>query len=101
MKISVLGYDWNILVLPKKDFKRRFGKITAITLLDTNEVYFRSDRLNLLNVRHEITHAFLKYTCIDELNLSQQQFEEFMCDFTGVHAETVLRLSDQILKELK
>jgi len=101
MKIDILGYPWTITVLPKKQFKKKFRKCKAIALLDKCEIYVREDVFNKLYVTHELTHAFIFYTCKQEVILDDHSWEEFIADLFGIHGETIVQLSKKILKEYK
>ena len=101
MKVQILGYDWTVKVLKVKEFVKRFGKITAINLLDKNEIYLRDDRLTKSNICHEVTHSVFKYSCTEELRLNNAEFEELCCDLVAYHGEAIIRITNKIFKELK
>lgn len=101
MQIKILGYPWTLKVLKKKDFKKKFKKCKAVTLPQKQEIYFREDVVNTLYMRHELAHAFIFYCCKEEITLNDHDWEEFSADFLAIHGETIIKLSDKILRELK
>jgi len=101
MRIKVLGYDWTISILSKKEFKKRFEDCSAVTLTDERKIFIKEDSVNKLFIVHELTHAVSYYTCREELELTQDQFEEYMCDFIALHGEEIFKLAEKILKEIR
>jgi len=101
VKLSVLGYPWQIKLLDPEEFKEKFGKGLAITDTDTQEIHIRSDEFTKRIVCHEIAHAFMHYACTEELNLHGEKAEEFFCDFIGIHGEEIIRLTKLVMRRLK
>ena len=104
MKISVLGHDWEILAVSDKvfDFHNNTEEcnIGGMTKFSDKKIYLRKDHVDKLYIGHELTHAFYYYLCLDQLELTQKQNEEVLCDFVGLHGETIVNLTMKILKEL-
>lgn len=100
MIINILGDSWKVTVIPIKTFKQRFKQCTAITLINSKEIFFTQDSMIFLYVAHEITHAFYYYMCKQELKLSTHDDEEFTCDFVAIHGKQILDLTDKVIKKL-
>lgn len=100
MKISVLGYPWEVLVLPKKELRKRFGKCSAIMVPTERRIYLRKDRVDYLHIAHELTHAAVYYLCKAEIQYTDESWEEMMADFVGIHGQMIHETTTKILKKL-
>lgn len=100
MKILILGYKWQVKVLSKKELKKAFGKCSAIMVPDQKTIYLREDRIDYLHIAHEVSHAVVFYTCKDEVQFDDASWEEYLCDFVGLHGAMIHELTTKILKKL-
>jgi hypothetical protein len=100
MNIKILGYDWKVKVLSKKDLKKAFGKCSAIMVPSDKTIYLRKDRVDYLHIAHEVSHAVIFYTCKAEVQYDDDSWEEYCCDLIGLHGQAIHELTLKILKDL-
>jgi hypothetical protein len=106
MKISVLGYPWEIKVLGEAEFVKSTKRMktegcAAFTSISDRQIFLMEKNITKQIVIHEFTHAFYSYLCIESAELSPLQQEEVFCEMMATHGETVLKLSNKVLRRLK
>lgn len=102
IKIKILDQDWKIYVLDEDEFIERFGDgDAAVTLPDIRECYFSEYDISRDIVRHELFHMYAASANLRSAALSIEQFEEFLAEMYGNHADRMLRLSRKLYKQLK
>lgn len=100
--LQILDRTWKAEVLDPDDFHDRFeADEAACALLDTREIYFASDELNLATVIHELVHAYVAGLCLNSASISTHQLEEIMADLFAIHHATIVRQAKALLKELR
>jgi len=54
----------------------------------------------MYNVRHEVMHAYIFNTCVDEATMDQDEFEEIICGIVGRAIDYLIEDSNNIYKQL-
>jgi hypothetical protein len=100
--VLILGKRWKVRRLCPASFKRLYGADTdAIChLTPDRKIDFRSDKLIITTIRHEVTHAMLSELCIGSAELSREAFEEVVAEMVGEHGPELLSISRRVLKVL-
>lgn len=100
MKVRILGHVWTVHVHSDKEFNEdaENAELGAYILPVEKEIHFPRSSLVEHIVRHEITHAFYVYTCVTEFGMSQENMEEFVCEFMALHADAILDVSRKIIR---
>ncbi len=97
MKISLYGYDWEVLFVDKDD--KDLGKnIDGITLYNDMKILVRNDLNPIMQkecLTHELTHAVL----CTQGRCYQKKFDlEEVCEFVGFCGALIVECADAIMK---
>lgn len=104
MIVKINGVKWEIMWV-KKGSKKLFCDDTqclGVTYFDKKRIYLDrglSEKVFEETTVHELTHAFL-YGYGVELN-EENNIEETICDFIGMHIKKILKLTSKIVKVWK
>ncbi len=97
----VMDTPWLFRVVTTDEFLGLFpddGDASAVTMADTQEVFFIAEDFNLGLVRHEVRHTFLAELCIDDANLTIEQFEEINCTLDEKRWDDMGKLSLKVFE---
>lgn len=98
--ISIIGHPWAIDYLTPKQYVRKWGNDSyAITETDEKCIYFVQDFTNLETIRHELAHAYASQLSLTELQLDDDQVEEFFCELVGKYALTIAMQAETVHAE--
>lgn len=101
LKYELVGHEWKMFMCtPKKYAEMHGGGSVAITDIDKREIYFRSDAFTLETVRHELVHAYVIMFNFVELDLCEEQTEEFFAELFGKHGEVMVHQATEIFEAL-
>ena len=93
---------WKVVLSSVEEYEEMHGDdSSAITLLDSKEIHFKTDHINLETVTHEISHVYMSYTIIELKSLKIEDLEEFFCDFNGKYAFNICKVSKKVFKILQ
>ncbi len=99
--ISIIGHPWQVEYLTPKQYTRKWGADSyAITETDEKCLYFVQDFTNLETIRHELSHAYASQLSLTELQLDDDQVEEFFCEMIGKYALVIAMQAEQVHTEL-
>lgn len=93
-KVEVLNREWSVVVKSDKEHQRSFQNCHAIALLYERIIYVRKSSVNEETIRHELAHAYTHELSFVELQLDDDQVEEFFC-------ELIAKYSDKITSDAK
>lgn len=100
MKIEINGKHWTIEERPTNDSFLYWenGRLTGSThyfhkLIVIDETLLKESKETVL--RHELTHAFLHETQIQQ---KDEYTEEELCDFVGIYGEQIQKIVDGYFK---
>lgn len=98
---TIVGHPWKIFLhRPKKYRELHGGDSVAITDTDKREIHFRTDELTLETIRHELVHAYVVLFNFVELDLDDDQTEEFFAELFGKHGEVMAHQAVEIFEML-
>lgn len=100
VKVKVLNQTWKVYLLSDKAHGKKFGSCHAIALIDENKIYVRKSSLNEPTVIHELTHAYAAALSLTELELDEDQMEEFFCELFSRHGEQIIKDAKDICQKL-
>lgn len=91
--------DWSIVVLPSKTYLKDHGDDShAITEFTENCIYVDVESLNLINIIHELGHAYFASCMTSSADLSALAVEEIFCEILGNHATEIVALGKRLLR---
>ncbi len=94
MNILVVNKKWKIIVRSDKVHDSRYPDCHAIAIMDDRKIHVRKSSLNETTVIHELIHAYCYELSFHELQLDDDQVEEF-------YAELFAKYGKQILQDAK
>lgn len=98
--VTIVGHPWNVEYMKPRQYIRKWGSDSkAVTDTDEKCLYFVQDFTDLETIRHELTHAYANQLSIDELQLDEDQIEEFFCEMVGKYALTIAMQAEMIHTE--
>ena len=102
MVVIIKGIKYNVRILSKKSYTKKYSNSYAHVNRDSREIIFRDDHIKKTTVIHEVTHAFINTLCLGSCNdLTLEDFEEIICEMLEVHLMDINRVSNEILSFLK
>lgn len=101
MKILVVNKYWKIIVRTDKTHNARFPDCHGITDDTTKRIHIRRSSLNKATVLHELVHAHQYELSFDELQLDEDQVEEWFAELFGKYGETMIEDAKSILSRYK
>lgn len=102
MKITILNQKWTCVSYRLKTYNRRCGSDSvALCETDIRKISFLKDGLTIETVIHELVHAYAAELSFAELDLDEDQAEEFWCELFARQGIHILTLASEIFNELK
>lgn len=100
-KINVLGSQWALKFLKEKSYTKNQGDgHLAITHFESRIIYFNLSSLTKETIIHELVHAYTAQLSLTELDLDEDQTEEFFCEMFAKHGKTILDQSEEIYADV-
>lgn len=101
LKFQVLGKPWMLRVLKRRKFAITHGLgAVAATYVNRRVIDLGPDGLDIETIRHELVHAFFGELCLNSATLDRDAFEEITAEFVSKRAPELLKIADEILKQL-
>jgi hypothetical protein len=97
IKIRVLNKTWSIIVRNDKAHDKRFEKCHAVAILQDRKIHIRKSSLNIETIIHELCHAYQHELSFYELQLDEDQIEEWFCELWAKYGEIIIRDSKNII----
>jgi hypothetical protein len=106
MKTEILGTPWNIVLytddkLFLKEVADGHEDTEALTDPDTNTIYIRKSRLSVVNIRHELFHAYIVMCCAAHSDIERDSLEEIACEIVGRYGARLVEQANEIYNEFK
>lgn len=91
--------EWSLIVKPSKDYEKDHGSDShANTEFGENCIYVDVASLNLVNILHELGHAYFASCMTNSADLSPLAVEEIFCEIIGAHATELVSLGRRLLR---
>lgn len=101
MNIFILNTKWKIVVRTDKAHDSRFPNSHGITVWEDRKIHIRQSSLDKVTLLHEMLHAYKFVLSYYELELDEDQVDEFHCELWAKYGEQMLIDADRILEKNK
>jgi hypothetical protein len=101
MLINLLHKKWRIVVRSDKVHNEKFPDTHAVAILDDRKIHIRKSSLNVETVTHELVHALAHELSFTELQLDDDQIEEFFCELFAKYGRSLLQAAESVVKHYK
>lgn len=101
MLINLLHKKWRVVVRSDKVHEERFPQTHAVAVLEDRKIYIRKSSLNMETITHELVHALTYELSFTELQLDDDQVEEFFCELFAKYGRNLLQIADSVVKAYK
>lgn len=102
MIIKILNKKWKIKVLNPTKYRKTIGEGSAAEChTEIKTIFIHQDSMDLKTIRHELGHAFCSELGMVELQLDEDQMEEFFCELLARHFDDVKEISERVYKYFK
>jgi hypothetical protein len=105
MKIRVVASWWTIEIHSDKDFAnlffKEYGRCHAVTIIEDKKIHVRVRSLNKISLIHELVHAYQEEMSFWELQLDDDQVEEFFCELWAKYGEKISANVRRFFKAIK
>jgi hypothetical protein len=98
--VSVLTKSWKIIVRSDKLHLRYFPETHAIAVLDDRKIHVRKSSVNAETFIHELVHAYQYELSFYELQLDDDQVEEWFAELMAKYGETMIRDAKELVSRL-
>lgn len=99
IKIDVLTKKWGICIRSDKAFNKKFPDCHAIALLEDRRIFVRKSSVNIETILHELVHAYQYELSFHELQLDDDQVEEWYAELFAKYGETMLKHAKSIVQQ--
>jgi hypothetical protein len=101
-EILIFGNKWKVFLAEEEKYIKIWGDTDAAhTLPSKKEIHFNDGELTQGIVRHELFHAFVSESSVDNSGLDGDQMEELAATLFEKHGDRITRLARKVYKELK
>lgn len=104
LRRKINGDKWIIKIVDSEEMGmlREDGEhIAALCIPSEKAIFVEEDSINVVNVTHELVHAYFSYLYLDDTNdIKLADFEEIMCTFFASKGEEIVTKGKKITKDL-
>ena len=100
-QVEINGDDWTIYLAGDDDSLIASENSDAETDFHKREIVIRQDAVNLKVIRHELWHAYMGYTYLEDTNINSSDAEEVAACLFSDRGEKIIDKSHLILAKLK
>ena len=103
LTIPIKGYPYKVYLLNQTDYiKKHKDNSLAHVHKHDKTIVFRKDHIEKKIIVHEVTHAFLNQCHLGSCDsLDVEDFEEIVCELMEDHIQDIVKVSNEIYRELK
>lgn len=101
MNIHVVNKKWKIIVRTDKVHNERFPDCHAMAILDDRRIHIRRSSLNVITVLHELIHAYQYELSYYELQLDEEQQEEFFAELFAKYGKIMIQDAERLVSQYK
>lgn len=102
MKLKVGDTNWKVRLLTPEQFIDIHGEenkeTAAMTDTGTHIIDFRNDCIDIINVRHELFHAYFSLSLVSDSHLDKDATEELSANIIGKYGEQLVNNSKKVYK---
>ena len=100
--IKIMDFKWKVILLDEEEYIEKHGDDAAAhTSEEYREIVFNEEELNLINVKHEVWHAYRYSMGTHAAGLTANQEEEISAELFAARGDQMTRLARKIHKDLK
>ena len=99
MKIRVLDKKWKIIVRSDAAHDRRFPETHAVAILEDRKIHVRFSSLNNVTLIHELIHAYQFELSFHELELDDDQTEEWYAELFAKYGPQIIDDVEKLLSQ--
>lgn len=100
VNVSVLNKTWKVTVRSDKLHEKLFPETHGIAVLDDRLIHIRRSSLNAETLIHELVHAYQYELSFYELQLDEDQVEEWFAELLAKYGEIIIRDAKMIVSKL-
>jgi hypothetical protein len=107
LTIQVKGATWTYRCLSNEEYKKEHSDSPdscAMTIPDSRRMDFKKERMTkyaILDVRHELLHAYVTEIFIRATNASTGDVEEVCAEIFSYHADEMIKQAEEMAKKLR
>lgn len=98
--VSVLAKTWKVIVRSDKLHERYFPDTHAIAVLDDRKIHVRKSSVNAETLIHELVHAYQYELSFYELQLDDDQVEEWFAELIAKYGEIIFSNAEELVSRL-
>lgn len=99
-KIQILTKKWCVVVRSDKHHEKLYPETHAIAVLEDRKIHVRKSSVNLETLIHELVHAYQYELSFYELQLDDDQVEEWYAELFAKYGETIIKEARAIVSSL-
>ena len=97
---NVIGEPWLAVFMDFKEYAAVCGDDSkGLTDTEKKRIYVNLRTSDLETIRHEIGHAYAAQMSLTELQLDEDQIEEFFCEIIGKYGKYIINQAEDIYRE--
>lgn len=96
----VIGKKWKVVARSDRWHDREYPETHAIAVLDDRKIFVRRSSLNAETLIHELVHAYQYELSFYELQLDDDQIEEWFAELISKYAQTMIDDAKRLVNEL-
>lgn len=100
VKIKVLNKTWKVIVRSDKHHEKLYPSSHAVAILDDRKIHVRRSSLNITTITHELIHAWQAELSFYELQLDDDQVEEFFAELFAKYGQEILTTARLVVNSL-
>lgn len=101
MIVKVVNKKWKIIVRTDKSHDAKFEKCHAIAIMEDRKIHVRKSSLDVITVIHELIHAYCHELSFHELQLDDDQVEEFYAELFAKYGKTIIQDAERLIRAYK
>lgn len=101
MQFFVLNKKWKMVVRTDKAHDLRFPNSHGVAVFEDKKIHIRKSSLDMVTILHEMLHAYKFELSFYELELDDDQVDEFHCELWAKHGEQMMDDAKRIIEKYK
>jgi hypothetical protein len=101
MNIHVVNKKWKIIVRTDKVHNERYPNTHAVAILEDRRIHIRRSSVDVVTILHELVHAYKHELSFYELELDDDQIDEWHCELWAKHGKIMLQDAERLVSQYK